>query len=60
MTFERVLIFPHRKALKWLETGDYEHVKGVKPELYVGITRARCSVAFVYDGASVLKGIVPH
>lgn len=60
MTFDRILIYPHKKALTWLETGDYEHVKGVKPELYVGITRARYSVTFVYDGTSALKEVIPY
>ncbi|MDW9595659.1 AAA family ATPase [Sinorhizobium meliloti] len=60
MTFDRILIFPHKKAQKWLKTGDYELVSGVKPELYVGVTRARYSVTFVYDGTSALKEIVPH
>ncbi|MBY5708092.1 UvrD-helicase domain-containing protein [Rhizobium leguminosarum] len=58
MTFDRVLIFPHKKALKWLETGSYDHVDGVRPELYVGVSRARHSVTFVYDGEIALESVV--
>ncbi|MGR9185817.1 UvrD-helicase domain-containing protein [Rhizobium leguminosarum] len=57
MEFDRVLVFPHKKALKWLKTGNYEHVDGVRPELYVGVSRARYSVTFVYDGVIALKGV---
>lgn len=60
MTFDRVLIFPHKKALEWLATANYAHVEGVKAELYVGVSRARYSVAFVYDGELGLKGIASH
>ncbi|WP_429930418.1 UvrD-helicase domain-containing protein [Agrobacterium vitis] len=58
MTFGRVLIFPHKKALKWLETGNYDHIDGVRPELYVAVSRARHSVTFVYNGEIALKGVI--
>lgn len=57
LTFNRVLIFPHKKGEQWLKTGDFSHVEASAAKLYVGITRARHSVAFVFDGASALKGI---
>lgn len=58
MTFDRVLIFPHKKAQTWLASGDFKHVAGSAAKLYVGITRARHSVAFVHDGPCRLKGVV--
>lgn len=45
-TYDRVLIFPTKPMLQYLETKDPSVLK--KPEaLYVAITRARHSVAFV-------------
>jgi hypothetical protein len=45
-TYERVLIFPTKPMQKYLETGDATKLKA--PErLYVAVTRARYSVAFV-------------
>lgn len=58
MTFSRVLIFPHGKGAKWLASGDYVHVKDSAAKMYVGITRARHSVAFVFDKASPVPGLV--
>lgn len=49
MTFDRVLIFPHGPTLKWLVTGDTSQVDKSLTKLYVAITRARFSVAFVLD-----------
>jgi DNA helicase II / ATP-dependent DNA helicase PcrA len=51
MTFDRVLIFPHGLGKRWLKSGDISHVEGSIEKMYVGVTRARQSVAFVYDGA---------
>jgi DNA helicase-2/ATP-dependent DNA helicase PcrA len=56
MTFKRVLIFPHKGAEKWLVSGDISFVAGSAAKLYVGITRARHSVAFVCAGQAVVKG----
>ena len=50
MTFERVLIFPHGVASKWLSSGMISHVEKSATKMYVAATRARYSVAFVYDG----------
>jgi DNA helicase-2/ATP-dependent DNA helicase PcrA len=60
LTFERVLIFPHKLAQSWLSTGDFEHVAKTASRLYVGITRARYSVAFVHDGNTPISGIARH
>lgn len=55
MTFERVMIFPHKGAETWLKSGNLEHITGSLTKLYVGLTRARHSVAFVYDGPCALE-----
>lgn len=57
MTFDRVLIFPHKGGEKWLKSGDFKNVAGSVAKLYVGVTRARYSVAFVHDGSCGLKGV---
>jgi superfamily I DNA/RNA helicase len=47
-TFDRVLIFPTQPMLQYLRSGDPARLKA--PEhLYVAVTRARYSVAFVID-----------
>lgn len=50
LTFERVLIFPHGLARSWLASGKISHVEKSASKMYVAVTRARYSVAFVYDG----------
>lgn len=50
LTFERVLIYPHGPARKWLASGDIRHVEKSATKLYVAVTRARYSVAFVHNG----------
>lgn len=47
-TFDRVLIFPTGPMLSYLKTGDAAPLKS-REELYVAVTRARHSVAFVVD-----------
>jgi DNA helicase-2/ATP-dependent DNA helicase PcrA len=54
LTFDRVLIFPHGKAKSWLISGDYSHVQDSAAKLYVAITRARHSVAFVLDKSTAI------
>ena len=52
-TFERVIIFPTDTIRKYLKTADGNPVPdNSRAKLYVAITRARTSVAFVYDGDS--------
>ena len=56
LTFDRVLIFPHGPATKWLRTGALAHVQASLSRMYVGVTRARYSVAFVHDGIAMIAG----
>lgn len=57
LSFDRVLIFPHKLGRKWLSTGDLIHIKDSCPKMYVGVSRARFSVAFVHDGPVAVEGI---
>lgn len=54
LTFERVLIYPTSKMLDWI----LDHNKEMKPQskskFYVGVTRAKHSVAIIFDNK---KGI---
>ena len=59
LTFDRVLIYPHGPALKWLATGDAGFVEKSAAKIYVATTRARHSVAFVYDGKSCSVNATP-
>lgn len=58
-TYDRVLIFPHRKAREWLKTGNRIHIEPSSAKFYVGLTRARYSVAIAYDGVTKLTGLQP-
>ncbi len=49
LTFERVLIIPNEPIKKYLQTGDITKVENSKAKLYVAITRAKSSVAFLVD-----------
>ena len=58
MTFERVLIYPHKALEKYCLTGELEDAGKELPKIYVAITRARQSVGIVVpDGAE--SGIAP-
>lgn len=57
LTFDRVLIYPHKAGREWLVAGDYSKVEKVAALLYVAITRARYSVAFVCDKDSPIGGV---
>lgn len=62
LTYDHVLIYPTNDAKKWLRTGDINHVSGSEislAKLYVAITRARHSVAFVMDTPSAIATIKP-
>lgn len=50
LTFERTLIYPHGLAQSWLASGKISHVEKSATKMYVAATRARYSVAFVFDG----------
>lgn len=60
MTFDRVLIFPHGKGRSWLATGKYSHVEDSAAKMYVGVSRARHSVAFVFDDDSKIAGLARY
>ena len=60
LSFDRVLIFPHKLANKWLSSGDFKHVAGSASKMYVGITRARYSVAFAFDSEAKVAGVIRH
>ncbi|WP_424630647.1 UvrD-helicase domain-containing protein [Bradyrhizobium sp. SYSU BS000235] len=55
--FERVLIVPYGGITKWLLTGNESYVAGSADEVYVGITRAYQSVAFVHDSDVAVPGV---
>lgn len=50
LTFDRVLILPNGPIKKFLKTGDIKHVEKSRAKFYVALTRARYSVAFLYNG----------
>ncbi len=49
LAFDRVLIYPTLPITKWLKNRSSELADSSRAKLYVAITRARFSVAFVYD-----------
>ncbi len=59
MTFDRTLIFPHGKLLNYLQSGYVADAGAALSKIYVGITRARQSVAFVVPD-KMAKLIVPR
>lgn len=50
LSFARVLILPNGPIKKFLKTGDVQKAKKSRAKFYVALTRARFSVAFLYDG----------
>lgn len=60
LTFDRVLVFPHGGAKDWLKTGQIKPVEKVLAKMYVGATRAKYSLAFVYDGAVGVAGTTQY
>jgi DNA helicase-2/ATP-dependent DNA helicase PcrA len=57
MTFERTLVYPHGKLTKFLETGKLDDAGKELDKIYVAITRAKQSVAFVVDDNTILTGL---
>ncbi|WP_324195625.1 UvrD-helicase domain-containing protein [Nocardia abscessus] len=53
-TYDRVLIFPTKKMEKYLRTGNVSDA-GDRAKLYVAVTRARSSVAFVTETVGWLR-----
>lgn len=60
LNLDRVLIFPHVKGRQWLASGNFEYVKDSAAKMYVGVTRARHSAAFVFDDPSQVPGLVRY
>jgi len=58
-TFDRILIFPTGPIRNYLKTGKLEAI-GDKPKFYVAITRAKFSVAFLYDSTSCFPQIMRY
>jgi len=54
------VIFPHGLGQKWLSSGKLVHVEKSAAKMYVGVSRARHSVAFVHDGSIGVNGIAVH
>ena len=57
--FDRVLIYPNGRIREFPEKNDRGTIKNAKAKLYVGVTRARYSVAFVLDGKCTVPGVTP-
>lgn len=54
LEFKRVLIIPHGPIRKYLKSGDVNSVKDSLSKFYVAVTRAKHSVAFLYNGKYVV------
>lgn len=54
LSFDRVLIYPTKPILKWLVDNHSELAPTSRSKLYVALTRARYSVAIIYDYADTL------
>lgn len=52
LQFERVLIIPTVPIRKYLQSGELNHVEKSREKLHVAVTRARHSVAFVFNDHS--------
>lgn len=57
MTFERTLIYPHGPLREFLLTGTLEKAGKEIEKIYVAVTRARQSVAFVVEDDAVPAGL---
>jgi len=58
-SFDRVLIFPNGPIRDFLKDGDSNKLKPkTKANLYVGITRARYSLTFVYDDSDCIHDAI--
>lgn len=56
LTFDRVLIYPHGPLRRLIATGNFTQLND-PATLYVAATRARYSVAFVYEGQCEVDGV---
>ncbi len=62
LSFDRVLIYPTGPIKKWLKDNTSPLASTSRSKLYVAITRARYSVAFVYDyeDGENIAGVANH
>ena len=60
MTFDRTLIYPHAPLMKFLRTGNVKDAGKEIAKIYVAITRARQSVAFVVDNDGLTRGLTMY
>lgn len=49
LSFNRILIYPTKKIEKFLINNDVSEIDSIKAKFYVALTRAKYSVAIVYD-----------
>lgn len=49
LTFDRVLIYPTNDILNWIKNNNYKLKHETRAKFYVGITRAKYSVAIIMD-----------
>jgi DNA helicase-2/ATP-dependent DNA helicase PcrA len=59
LTFERTLLYPTGKIKTALAENDISEC-GAKAKFYVALTRAKHSVAIVYNGQTEIDGIVRY
>ena len=57
LSFDRVLIYPTTPFIEWLKDNKSELKETSRSKLYVAITRARHSVAFVCKTKLTIPGI---
>ncbi len=62
LSFDRVLIYPTEPIKKWLKDNNSNLAATSRSKLYVAITRARFSVAFVYDykDDEIISGVAKY
>jgi len=60
MTFERTLILPHGPLREFLKTGKLEDAGKAVEKIYVAVTRARQSVAFVVDDDAEVTAVTMY
>lgn len=56
LTFDRVVIYPTNDMLQWILDRQVKLAPKTRAQLYVALTRAKYSVAFLWDG----RGTVPR
>jgi superfamily I DNA/RNA helicase len=60
LSFDRVLIFPTEPFINWLKDNNAELAETSRSKLYVAITRARHSVAIIYNNNFNIEGITNY